>query len=141
MSSKCRDKEGAWQFMRILLTEDYQQEFSYWGFPTNKKMFDEKVKKAMTEETYIDENGNEVIQPKNYWYVGDTQVEIYAMTQEELDQIMELLRSTDRIMNYDESIMDIINTEAAAYFAGEKTAQDVARIIQSRVRTYVNEQR
>ncbi|NLO48193.1 MAG: extracellular solute-binding protein [Clostridiales bacterium] len=141
MSKKCKDKDGAWAFMRILLTEEYQQQFRYWGFPTNKKVFDEKVKDAMTENTYIDENGNEVISPKNYWYMGNEPIEIYAMTQQELDQFMELLRSTDRVMSYDTSMMEIINTEAGAYFAGQKTAQDVAKIIQSRVRTYVNEQR
>ncbi len=95
----------------------------------------------MTPYTYIDENGVEVEEPKNSWYMGDTPIEVYAMTQAELAQFMELLRNTDRVMNYDTSIMDIINTETGAFFAGQKTAADVARIIQSRVGTYVNEQR
>jgi ABC-type glycerol-3-phosphate transport system substrate-binding protein len=141
MSSQCKNKDGAWEFMRLLLTEDYQQQYMYWGFPTNKAVFDEKVKEAMTPYTYIDENGVEVEEPKNSWYMGDTPIEVYAMTQAELDQFMELLRNTDRVMNYDTSIMDIINTETGAFFAGQKTAADVARIIQSRVGTYVNEQR
>ena len=35
----------------------------------------------------------------------------------------------------------IINEEVALFFAGQKSASDVARVIQSRVEIYVNESR
>lgn len=141
MSTKCRDKEGAWQFIRILLTEEYQNEGWFWGFPTNKKVFDEMVKEAMTPNTYTDENGNTVEEPKMEWYVNNAPVVVYSMTDEEYNMFMDLLDRTDRLMTYDNSIMNIIREEAAVYFEGQKTAQECADVIQSRVEIYVNEQK
>jgi multiple sugar transport system substrate-binding protein len=39
----------------------------------------------------------------------------------------------------DQPIIEIVLEEAAAYFAGAKTAEEVSRIIQDRVTTFVNE--
>lgn len=40
----------------------------------------------------------------------------------------------------DQSLMEIINDEAGAFFAGEKTAEETAQIIQNRVQLYMAEQ-
>jgi regulatory protein YycI of two-component signal transduction system YycFG len=52
------------------------------------------------------------------------QVDIYASTQEQIDQIMELIRNTDRVASYDQSIMEIITEETEALFAGQKSAAE-----------------
>lgn len=141
MSSKCRDKEGAWQFMRILLTEEYQTEGWFWGFPTNKAVFDEMVEEAMTPTTYVDEYGNTVEEPKMEWYVENSPITVYSMSDEEYGKFMDLLERTDRLMTYDNNIMNIIREEASVFFSGQKTAQECADVIQSRVEIYVNEQK
>ena len=46
-----------------------------------------------------------------------------------------------KLLNYDQSILDIVMSEAQAYFAGQKSADEVARLVQSKVNIYVNEQR
>ena len=141
MSSACKDKDGAWQFMREILTENYQAD-NTWSFPTNKAAFEKMMNTAMTPEYNIDpETGEKTEISKGNWGWDELNVEIYAMTQEEADQIMELINTTNRVYSYDESIYEIINQEAAAYFDGKKTVDDVAKNIQSRVSLYVNEQR
>ena len=62
------------------------------------------------------------------------------MTQEQVDQILDLINTTTAVYGYDESILNIISDEAAAYFAGEKSLDDTANMIQSRVNLYVAEQ-
>ena len=47
--------------------------------------------------------------------------------------------SVDTMYFYDSAIVDIILEEAAPYFANQKSAEQVADIIQSRVQIYVNE--
>ena len=42
--------------------------------------------------------------------------------------------------SYDQDIMNIITDEVAAFFAGEKSAEDTAAMVQSRVNLYVQEQ-
>jgi ABC-type glycerol-3-phosphate transport system substrate-binding protein len=142
MSSTCQNKEGAWEFIRILLTEDYQEENSWW-FPTNKTMFDKKLEEAMTPEYRTDpETGEQVELSKSTWWVTDDEtLEVYHMTEADRDMLMDIINNTTHVMNYDSDIYEVISEDAEAYFAGQKTAEEVAKLIQSRMNIYVNEQR
>ena len=66
-------------------------------------------------------------------------IEIYAMTQEQYDTVNGLIEKTNRIMRYDQSLMEIISDETGAFFAGEKTAEETAKHIQNRVQLYMAE--
>ena len=68
-------------------------------------------------------------------------MDIYAATQEDVDAIKELINATDNALQLDQNIQNIITEEAGGYFQGQKTAQEVADIIQSRIQIYVNENR
>ena len=70
----------------------------------------------------------------------DGSVSVYAMSQQQADQILSLINNTKVVNGYDQSIMDIITAETAAYFAGEKNVDETASMIQSRVNLYVAEQ-
>ena len=67
--------------------------------------------------------------------------EFYAMTQEQADKLIELIDTTTRVMNSNDSLIRIATEEAQAFFAGQKSAEEVARLTQSKVNIYVNEQR
>lgn len=148
ISSVCKDKDGAWQFVRTLFTEEHQREVNYYGIPTNAALFNEQLKSLMTIEyqtdadgNYIlDDNGEKIVNPKaTYWFDENNQYEIDVLTQEQIDQIMALYNSTNLVQNDDESIMSIITEETAGYFAGQKTLDDTVRLIQNRVSLYVAE--
>lgn len=81
-------------------------------------------------------------QPKTtYGFGGDFTVEVYAMTEQEKEVILDLLKNTTTFMRYDSSLSDIINEEIQPFFKGEKSAADAAKMIQSRATIYVNEQK
>ena len=69
------------------------------------------------------------------------EVVIEPMTEQETKDLMDELYSFTQIYRYDDALNQIINEEAAAFFAGQKSAKDVAGIIQSRAQIYVNETR
>ena len=141
MTTSCADKQGGWEFISSMLSAEYQEE-NVWSFPSNQEAFDKMLKEAMTPEYYTDpETGEQVEQSKGGWGWGSLNIEIYALTQEEADAIVEVINSVDKIYSYDTDIMNIVTEECAAYFNGEKSAQDTANLIQSRVKIYVNEQR
>jgi len=54
---------------------------------------------------------------------------------------MELYNSVDRSTTWSEDIRDIVTEAAGGYFAGDKSLDDTAREVQSRVSLYVNEQK
>lgn len=138
MSSKSKNKEGAWKFMRTFITEEYQSEI--YGFTLSITQLKEQAKKAMEKPYFEDENGNRE-EYDDISYIGGVEVVIDPMTQQEADELLNLLYSFRQISRYDEALDQIISEEAAAYFAGQKSAKDVAGIIQSRAQIYVNETR
>ena len=155
MSSSCKDKEGAWQFMRELLlpwepaSEDEQWGWNHWGFAANKEQFEKNAAEAMKVEYMTDGEGNPIldlngdpIQESSTGYgMGDLMVNIQATSQEEYDQVMDLYNAIDTLASSDNSIYDIVKEVAGSYFAGDRSLDDAAALIQNKVTIYVNESR
>ena len=147
MSSTCEHKDAAWQFIRTFLTEDYQSGSYY--LPTNMKQFEKQLEESMIVEYQQDPNGNYLLDengeriPVSKGMVSDgvNTYEIYATTQEQADQLRQAVKDATKLMNYDMSIVNIVTEQAAAYFSGQKSAEEVAKLIQSKANIYINEQR
>jgi hypothetical protein len=72
---------------------------------------------------------------------GDTwSVTLVDATSEESAQVRQIIESCDRVHRENRAVMAIIEEEAPAYFNGDKTVEEVVRIIQSRIQIYVAEQ-
>ena len=154
MSSTCKDKEGAWSFMREYLLPQYadvddNSMIGMYNFSTNKADFEKMVEQAMKKEYQLDENGNQVLDengqpievPKYTYGFNNMTVDVYATSQEQYDQFMALYNAIDSVYTYDENIYKIVNEVAGGYFNGDKNVQDTAKQIQDRVTLYINEQR
>ncbi|MGM9607358.1 MAG: hypothetical protein ACI3XJ_07625 [Oscillospiraceae bacterium] len=153
MSTTCKDKEGAWAFMRETVTPQSSEDSEYfyfngWGFPVNRQDFDRMAEQAMTPEYILDENGEPMLdengepmeQSQGGWGWGDgTYFEAYSTSQEEYDQFMALYEAIDSIYSYDEKIYSIVLDVAQRYFNDDITVEMAADQIQSRVKLYVNE--
>lgn len=139
MSAKSKNKEGAWAFLRTFLTDEYQEENINYGFPISVKRLDELGEEA-TQKPYYMEDGKKVEYDDTY-YIDGQEVIIPPMTPQEVEDFKEQLYSLTQVYKLDENLLKIIEEEAAPYFAGQKKAQDVAAIIQSRAQLYVNETR
>lgn len=141
MSSTCKDKDGAWEFLRYLLTEEYQTQNS-WSIPTNKKVFQQRLKEAMTPQYYTDyETGEQVKQPTTWVYINGEEIQLYELTQEDARKLQDLINATEHIYTYDSTVYDVVSDECAAFFAGQSSAENTAKMIQSRMNIYVNEKR
>jgi len=155
MSSKCADKEGAWSFMRGILTESFQSDTSIsYSFPSNAKLFEQNAKDAMienTEQGYFSGGGKDTdgdgvndIYPKGQiggYMPGSQAIYYYALTQSEYNRFMDYINSIERISETDSTLTEIVTEELGPFFANQKTAEDTASIIQNRASIYVNEQR
>ena len=54
---------------------------------------------------------------------------------------MALYSAIDKVYRWDRNLADIVTGEAGAYFAGDRSLDETAALIQSRASLYVNEQR
>lgn len=148
MSASCSNKEAAWEFLRMIFSADYQR--GTYGIPTNINVYQEKLEEAMTPEyemdaegNYVlDENGNRIeISHGAFGFSNGETVQIFALTQEQADKLWDLITTTTKVSEDNSSIMEIVTEQAQAYYAGQKSAEEVAKLIQSKVNIYVNEQR
>ena len=150
LSSSCKEKEAAWKFLRTFFTEKYQTDLWYYGLPCNKAVFNAKLEEEMTPQYVtdvdgnfvLDENGEKVQMSRGGW--GDefgNFYEYYAMTQEQADAITYLVENTTSVYEENNSIMEMVYAQADAFFAGQKSAEEVAKLVQNQVSLYVNEQK
>lgn len=148
MSEASTHKDQCWKFLRQFYTEEAQS--SVWSLPTNKNVFNKLLKKEMTpdyqkdaEGNYVlDENGEKIEVSKGGIGTSTGEVfEFYALTQEQADELVELIESTDKISTGNEKLYDIVAKHAKAYYAGDKTLDETAKFIQSEANIYINEQR
>lgn len=120
MSALGENKSGAWAFVRTFLEE--KQQMSSYFLPIHKAAFETVMIAAMNNNSILSWN-----------YQGE-------VTQRDVDVVKLLLTTTHYSVNENTTIVDIVNEEAAAYFSGSRTAEEVATIIQDRVQTYINNQ-
>jgi len=137
MSSSCKNKDVAWQFLKSFLSDEYQSKLDY-GFPVSEDAFNALEKKAQEKPYYIDEKG-EKHETSSSWSIGGLEVEITELSPEETNEFATFIRSIDEVSTRDSKINDIIDEEAGAFYSGQKTAEEVADIIQSRVSIYLSE--
>lgn len=139
IASKSENKEAAWEFIKSFLTEEYQAKEDLWDLPILKSAMDKKIEREMKPEYGTDENGNQVEVPKSTYEFEDLSMELYAAKEEDVKLFKSIIEQIDTVGGVNTKIQEIISEEATAFFSGQKTAKEVADVIQSRVTIYVNE--
>ena len=136
ISKNCVDTDVAWEFLRQFLLDDHQREgIPHWAFPTNKAIFEEFLERTM--ENLADTKGEEGIQVSDSILLNGEDIEL---TQEDLNAIRNLVDSTSSLESNENELWVIVRESSSDYFNGLITAQEAARIIQSRVTIYLAEQ-
>lgn len=107
-------QEGAWEFLRTLYTYDFQYHSSGTMCAVRQDAFDAK------EDWYLEING--------------------SCTESESMAARELVYGAKNVRTNDSPVIGLVMEEAEAFFAGDKSAEDTARLIQSRVEIYLGEQ-
>lgn len=166
VSSKSKYKDGAWEFIKLVLDNAVGEQdsgnygvaitsdasvaeaadeavkritSSYYGLPVVKSQLQALGQQATIPQTYTDTDGT-VQQVDNTYYVGNTEVKVNLITQDEVNMLIDYFSTVDTIARYDESLTDIINEEANNYFKGTKSVDETASLIQSRASIYLSEQ-
>ena len=112
-----------------------------YGFPILKSEFDKLAEKSTKVPTYKDENGKEVEDPIMFYTDDGKEIKVDPLTNEEKDKIVEFITSVEKPgASIDPDVEMILQEEIMAFLGGEKTADEVINLIQSRVSTLVSEQ-
>ena len=145
INSKSQYKDAAFEFVKYYLSDEYQMpsetESDTYAFPIKKDALD-KLIEIQTERPF---EYDEATGKKTYYDYqtyslskGDL-VKIDPISAEDAQRVKEFIYKCDSIMSYDKKVQEIVKEEVAPFFAGQKSAEEVANIIQSRVTIYVKE--
>lgn len=139
INAKCKNKEAAWEFISSCFTKEFH-EMDNWGFSSVESIMDEQIAEAKDRPYYLDENGDKEYYDDSYWF-GEEEVIVPTMPEEKAQELKQFVTNVKTVQFYDEGIENIIDEETQPFFAGQKTAKDVASVIQSRVQIFVNERK
>ena len=131
IASKSSQKDGAWEFVKYLLNTDSQIEISASKneIPVSKKAYETRVK---TEFNDYQERINE---SKS----GDKTAASRTADEGKIDEYMEVIASANLHLDCDPSVRLVVSEEIDAFFAGQKSIDQVAETIQNRASTVINE--
>lgn len=111
------NQEGAWEYVKFLLKGAADGSYAY-GISVRKDKTEEAVEKAVRK---AEDRGKNLI------------------SDELIEQYYDLIENVSYRGRVPEKVITIVLEEAAPFLAGDKSAEDVARIIQSRVNLLVSE--
>lgn len=140
MSEESAFKDEAWEYISYFIKDEYQDNISG-DFPVKLSALDKKAEKERQPDTWVDETTGEEVVEDLYFWIGEEEMILNYPTKEECQYVIDFLKHIDYRQKDVTDITAIIEEDTAAYFAGEKTAQQVADTIQSRVKIYVSEKR
>ena len=127
MNKTSANKEGAWDFLEFLLSEELQNSIE-WGFPTRKDSFERYL-----ELSYVHEEYNDL----RFMYGIGAAV---LPEEEDLAALREMVASSVYISgNARDAVGNIVYEEVAMFFNGGADLEQTIEKIQNRVSLYLKE--
>lgn len=126
------NKEGAWEFIRFLLSEETQHSLEIYNTPVSKSAFAAQAQKEIEEGAVVEIQG--VTGKVRKMIKGDED-----LTEEKAQEIEAFLEDARALPIRTVPILDIICEESRDYFDGSKSAEDVIKVIKNRVSLYTQE--
>lgn len=126
INSKSKYQSEAWDFIKFLLSDSVQASRQLGGFPVNKNSLNTLLTNAMTQTQSATNAGS-----ANSFRVN--------FTQADSDLVKQFASNVNIYSGADSKILSIVQAEIPGFFSGQKTAADVAKVIQNRVNTFLKE--
>lgn len=127
MNNKSNVQKEAWEFIKFLFSEDMQNSPGFKGIPIRKSVVENKLRELGEKA----ENGTLDLPAKVK--LDD------AAVKERIGSIRMLLEGAGKKSSSDFKVQSIAMEEFKSYMSGQKSAEEVSKLIQNRVTTYLNE--
>lgn len=134
LNSKSQVQQEAWEFLKFLLSDEMQSSPELpSGYPIHKGIVDKKfheAKEKLLQGGTLEVSGFPVEVPDNL---------DMSMVDERIATMKQQLENASKKLTSDMKVFSIAMEEFEAFMNGQKTAEEVSKLIQNRVTTYLNE--
>jgi ABC-type glycerol-3-phosphate transport system substrate-binding protein len=127
--------EGAIEFLEYLMDDQCQEILAGAYFPITNDIFEETIQQAEADRST---SNTEIATEKT---VDGTTYSIVPLSQEKANSYTAWMSTISQQTYYQWDIAAIIDEECEALFAGDKTSEETATLIQNRVSVYLSEQK
>ncbi|MDE7251609.1 MAG: extracellular solute-binding protein [Acetatifactor sp.] len=138
ISQNCKDKRAAWEFLEIMYTSGINP---IERFPAYKRTLERALAVPFKTSYGVVEGEIHTMVSKYELSYGNLIFEINRPTDEEIQQIRSLIENAEPADIRTPGIYAILQEEATAFFAGQRSAGETAEVMQRRVALYINERR
>lgn len=134
ISESSVSKEAAWEFMNYLFSEDFQNSINekHEGIPVIRKILDDQLENK-------DKTDYQSIYSAKIFDSDDNDENDVYISEDAVQKLYDYITNTELDFFRDEKIISMISEEYPAVINGEKTAEECADILQSRISVYLNE--
>lgn len=145
ISQKSPYIEGAWEFIKSFISEEAQtvdpEAARYSEMPILKSALEECAEQIKYKPYYTDMDGTKVEYDETV-YINGQEIAIEPADDEDVQELLSFILSVDKKAsgNYDDALK-IITEDAAGYFSGAKSLDEVVGVIQSRMNILISEDR
>lgn len=145
INSNSSHKEGAWAFLQFLLSREYQALYRdpvRNGFSVYRDIYERELmaySEPNSYQLYLPEIG-EIVTAATLYYLPASGLQIETMTKEQIEAVQKITdTSSSYIYTEDYDAWNILYEEAGAYFAGDKSLEDIMETVKSRMDIYLSE--
>lgn len=119
-----QNKDGAWEFVRQLISDDYQnKDFS---FPVKKSAFEKYINQPNQRTSFAE-------RPDGTMY------ETEPLSDEDIEKFSQAVQKIDHIYTTDSTINGIINEQLSLYLTGQQSSSETVSAVQNKVSRYLSE--
>lgn len=134
VSAQSRHKEAVWKFIEGFFTQEWQEKITpNYAFSIVRDRFEQQLENAEKVQWYTDRNGRRQEAPVMTYDGNGEVIEVFAPRPEDTDSLRQMVEEARMIKRGDMEGLRIVQEEAAYYFAGQKSLEEVTDIIRSRI--------
>ena len=144
-------KDGAWEFIKYISSTSPGMRRGFWGFFTNKELFDIVCEDEIGEWNYFTSNsswgfGKDTTYEEVIKEIEDDQARngkkngvLVQTSEEHKNALIALIEGAQALPDLQGKVFEIINEEAEMYYSDAKSLDETVKIIQDRISTYISE--
>lgn len=126
ISNNSKLKEEAWEFLKLLLSDEIQSRDDMYQFPISISALDKKAKSEIAQ---------------NYMYMSykDKGRKVRALNDDDVKMVNKMIDELEVLPYFEDQASQILSEGVKDFFSGKKSAEDTAKLIQNKISIYLNE--
>jgi len=138
INNKSLYKDAAWNYVRTLFLDDYQNSID-WAFPVTHRSFSALKQQALSGTYYQGTTGQTLVSSEIINNSGED-IKVRPLTESEVSQVSDLINSADHIGFPFNDCSDIVSGEITEFYKDEISKETLIANIENKIDAYLKKE-